>query len=107
MRGEVWAPMGELPDGVVGYLVVQSERLARIAPTVTVAVVTATEQRAGPPLAVPVPAGETPLGGAVWIKTTQLHTLARSRLLRPLAALTPARLREVDAALRMVLGLDS
>lgn len=105
MRGEVWAFHRPRQPEPLPALVVQSEILNRVAPTVVGLVVTAHEQRAGPPVALAVPAGTCELVGPAWIKVTQVHTLATADAREHLATLGPDALDRVDDALRQVLGL--
>ncbi len=106
-RGEIYLvrPVAGTGDPLP-WLVIQHDALSAHGPTVVVAGLTPTPQRAGYPLTLRLEPADTGLAATVWAKLTQLHTASRHRLEQRLAQLSPARLAEVDQALTEVLALN-
>ena len=110
-RGEVW--WAELPDPVgsePGFrrpvVIVQSDDFnrSRIS-TLIAAALTANVGLQGMPGNVYLPAGLAGLPRPSVINVSQIFTLDRRRLLAQSGSLTAAKLRELDAGLRLVLAL--
>lgn len=85
-------------------IVVSNNRANLTSPTVTVVPITSNTARVYP-FQVFLPRGVSGLELDSKAQAEQVRTLDRSRLGRPLGQLSPELLRELDAALRLHLGL--
>jgi mRNA interferase MazF len=110
-RGDLWwvdlgAPVGSRPAKRRPVLVIQADdyNASQIA-TVLVAVVTSNTALAGLPGNTFLPAGATGLPRDTVVNVTQLLTINRSELAEPAGLVAGDLLRQVDAGLRLVLGL--
>jgi len=102
-RGEGSEPRGRRPA-----LVVQHDRFNRSAiATTVVAAITSKLRLAAMPGNVRLRKGEAGLPRACVANVSQLLTVDRARLGRPLGALSAARLDEVLAGLALLLGTDA
>lgn len=98
---------GSEPSGRRPALVVQDDRFNRSAiATTVIAAVTSNLRLAEMPGNVRLRKGEANLPRASVVNVTQLRTIDRSRLGKPLGTLSPSRLDEVRKGLALVLGLD-
>jgi mRNA interferase MazF len=110
-RGEIW--WAELPDArrsEPGYrrpvLIVQSDAFNRSAiSTVMVAVITSNLRLAAAPGNVMLRKGESRLARDSAVNVSQLVTLSKDFLVRRVARIPPARIREVDGGLRLALSV--
>ncbi|MGH7895887.1 MAG: type II toxin-antitoxin system PemK/MazF family toxin [Candidatus Binatia bacterium] len=101
-RGEGSEPRGRRPA-----LVVQHDRFNRSAIATTVVVAITSHLRlAAMPGNVRLRKAEANLPRACVVNVSQLLTVDRTRLGRPLGALAPARLREVLEGLALLLGTE-
>lgn len=110
-RGEVWwADFGEPLGSESGYrrpaLVVSSDRFnrSRIS-TVIVTALTSNLRLAGAPGNVELAAGAAGLRRDCVVNVSQTMVVDRSRLVEASGSLDTAAMRQVDAGLRLVLGL--
>ena len=98
---------GSEPAGRRPALVVQDDRFNRSAINTTlVAAITSNLRLAAMPGNVRLRKGEANLPRASVVNVTQLRTLDRGRLGKPLGRLSPARMTYVLRGLALVLGLD-
>src|SRR5438874_1805433 len=112
MRGEVWwAQLPEEPAGSApGYkrpvVIVSADRFndTRLS-TVVVAVITGNTDLANAPGNVLLRRGEARLPKASVVNISQLYTIDKGLLIAQLGVLAHARTEDVDAGLRLVLGL--
>ncbi len=106
-RGEIYL-VGPAVSGAepLPWLVVQHDALSAHAPTVVVAGLSPTPQRAAYPLTLRLEPADTGLSATVWAKLTQLHTASRHRLGPLLGQVAPARMAKMDQALAEILALD-
>ena len=110
-QGEVYwlsfSGTGSEPDGRRPALVVQHDRFNRSAiNTIVVAAITSNLRLDAMPGNVRLRKGEANLPRPSVVNVTQLRTVDRARLERPIGALGGTRMREVLAGLALVLGLD-
>ena len=99
---------GSEPRGRRPAVVVQHDRFNRSAiATTVVAAITSNLRLAGMPGNVRLPKGEANLPRPCVVNVSQLLTIDRTRLSRPLGALSHAHLREVIRGLGLLLGTDS
>ena len=109
-RGEIWLVnfnpgRGSEQTGIRPALVIQNDVGNRYAATTIVAAITATLKKY--PVTVLLDPHEGGLDRPSMVNLTQILTLEKSRLVRKLGAIPQARLREVDAALLISLGISS
>jgi mRNA interferase MazF len=98
---------GSEPTGRRPALIVQDDRFNRSAiNTTVVAAVTSNLRLAAIPGNVRLRKGEAGLPRASVVNVTQLRTVDRARIGKPLGVLGAARLRQVREGLALVLGLD-
>jgi mRNA interferase MazF len=99
--------MGSEPDGRRPALVLQDDRFNRSAiNTVVVAAITSNVRLAAVPGNVRLRKGEANLPRASVVNVTQIRTMDRARIGKPLGTLTAARMNEVLRGLALVFGLD-
>lgn len=99
---------GSEPAGRRPALVVQDDRFNRSAiNTTVVAAITSNLRLAAMPGNVRLRKGEANLPRASVVNVTQLRTVDRSRVGKPLGMLSPVRLNEVRRGLALVLGIDA
>lgn len=110
-RGDVWwvdfgVPRGSAPASRRPGVVLQSNPFndSRIA-TVVIVAVTSNLRAAGAPGNVALPAGTAGLTQASVVNVSQLGTLDKAALLERIGALPAERLAQVEAGLRLVVGL--
>ncbi|WP_102127257.1 type II toxin-antitoxin system PemK/MazF family toxin [Deinococcus planocerae] len=110
-RGEIWwadlgEPIGSRPAYVRPVLVVQADSFnrSRIA-TVIVAVMTSNLARAAAPGNVLLETNRTRLPKDSVVNVSSLVALNRAELTERVSALSVSAMQEVDAGLRLVLGL--
>lgn len=111
-RGEVYwfdfgPRVGSAPAGRRPALVVQWDVNNRTAATTIVAVLTSQGRRRAYPFHVPVTAAESGLELDSLVLCEQLQTVDQDNLQGPVAVLGPRVMGEVDAALRVSLGLEA
>jgi len=109
-RGEIWLVdfnpgRGSEQKGPRPALVVQNDIGNRYAATTIVAAVTGTLQEY--PATVSLDPPEGGLDRKSMVNLAQILTLDKSRLVRKLGAISQSRIREVDAALLVSLGIGS
>ena len=109
-RGEIWivdfSPgRGSEQKGLRPALVVQNDVGNRYAATTIVAAITGTLKEY--PVTVMLESHEGGLDRESMVNLAQILTLDKSRLVRRLGAISQGRLREVDAALVVSLGMGS
>ena len=98
---------GSEPAGRRPALVIQDDRFNSSAiSTTVVAAITSNLRLAAMPGNVRLRKGEANLPRASVVNVTQLRTVDRTRVGKPLGTLTPARTTEVLRGLALVLGLD-
>jgi mRNA interferase MazF len=98
---------GSEPAGRRPAVVVQDDRFNRSAINTTViAAITSNLRLAAMPGNVRLRKGEANLPRASVVNVTQLRTVDRSRVGKPLGVLSPARVNEVRRGLALVLGID-
>ena len=98
---------GSEPAGRRPALIVQDDRFNRSAINTTViAAITSNLRLAEMPGNVRLRKGEANLPKASVVNITQLRTVDRSSLGKPLGALTPERMNQVLRGLVLVLGID-
>jgi mRNA interferase MazF len=98
---------GSEPAGRRPALVVQDDRFNRSnIGTTVVAAITSNLRLAGMPGNVRLRKGEANLPRPSVVNVTQLRTIDRTRLGKPLGTLSAARLDEVRRGLALVLGID-
>lgn len=110
-RGEVW--WADLPDPSASepgfrrpVVILQSDEFTRSRiGTVVVAAITSTTQLAAAPGNVLLSRRSVGLGRASVVNVSQIVTLDKSFLTDRVGRLPPARLREVDEGVRLVLAL--
>ncbi len=110
-QGEVYwlhfTGKGSEPRGRRPAVIVQHDRFNRSAiATTVVAAITSNLRLAAMPGNVRLRKGEANLPRARVVNVTQLLTIDRARLARPLGALSNARLREVLQGLALLFGTD-
>lgn len=86
-------------------LVIQNDVANRRSPIVIVAAITSKVDARVYPTEVAVPRGEGGLAGDSLVLLNQIRSIDRLRLVRKLGRLPPLRMRHVDRALRVSLGL--
>ncbi len=97
---------GSEQGGTRPVLVLQDDLLnARSGTTIGLAITSRT-QRQGYPLVLGLESGEGGLPKPSWIKVTQLRTLALERFHGRVGALSANPLKQVEAAMLEVLGID-
>lgn len=112
-RGEIyWAslspPAGSAPGYARPVLVIQADAFNRSRiQTVIVAALTSDERLAAAPGNVRVPARQSGLPRASVVNVSQLLTVDRRSLVERVSTLSGAKMREVDAGIRLVLGLEA
>jgi mRNA interferase MazF len=110
-RGEVWwaslpEPLGSEPGGRRPVLVVQTNEFNETEiRTVVVLTITSNLRLAGAPGNVLCHRGGTGLVRESVINVSQVATVNKSRLTRRIGALPSALMQEVEAGMRLVLGL--
>jgi mRNA interferase MazF len=98
---------GSEPAGRRPALVIQDDRFNRSAiGTAVVAAITSNLRLAAMPGNVRLRKGEANLPRASVVNVTQLRTLDRARVGKPLGTLSPGRMDEVLRGLALVFGLD-
>ncbi len=98
---------GSEPAGRRPALVIQDDRFNLSAiNTIVVAAITSNLRLAAMPGNVRLRKGEANLPRPCVVNVTQLRTLDRARLGKPLGRLGPARINEVLGGLALVLGID-
>src|SRR5215210_5372229 len=112
MRGEIWwsslaEPRGSEPGLRRPTLIVQSNQfnISNIS-TIIVAIITSNLARGASPGNVVLNSGEGGLLRRSVVNISQLITANRFDLTRRMGALSARRMEEVDAGLRLVLGLQ-
>ena len=111
MRGEIWwAALRDPRASEPGYrrpvLIVQSDAFNRSAiRTVIVAVITSNLRLAAAPGNVMLRKRESRLEKDSIVNVSQLVTLSKDFLVRRVARIPPARIREVEGGFRLVLSL--
>jgi mRNA interferase MazF len=109
-RGEVWRAdlsptRGTEQSGARPVLIVQTDRANPHSPHTIIVPFTSRIRQRLLPSHVLVPAGEGGLTQDSVVLTEQIRVIDHSRLLTKLGELTPARMAEVDTALRTILEL--
>ena len=110
-RGEVWwadlaDPIGSAPGFRRPVLVVQAESFARSRlGTITVVALTRNLRLAAAPGNLLLPARSSGLPADSVVNVTQLVTIDRESLTERVGLLRPAQMDQVDAGLRLALGL--
>ena len=110
-RGEVWwaglrAPRGSEPGHRRPVVVVQADPFnASKIGTVMVAAITSNVSRAEAPGNVRLPKGTAGLSKSSVVNVAHVMTLNREDLVARIGQLSPEKLREVDAGLRLSLSL--
>lgn len=109
-RGEIYlvdwsSGRGSEQAGVRPALVIQNNVGNEFSPTTIVAAVS-TRVRRKYPFHVAVTARESGLPKDSTVKCEQIHTVAQSRLTSRIGELSPAKMLEVNMALRHSLGLE-
>ena len=110
-RGEVWwaglgVPRGSAPGYRRPVVIVQSDPFNKSnIGTIVVAVVTTNLELAASPGNVRVPRRTAGLPRASVINVSQILTIDRDVLEQRMGRLSPAKLADLDAGLRLVLGL--
>ena len=95
---------GSEQSGVRPALIVQNDIGNRSSPTTIVAAVSARRRRPYP-FQVAIAAEESGLPQDSIVKCEQVQTIDQARLVRLVGTLTTEKMREVDVALRLSLGL--
>ncbi len=108
VRAEVWTVdfspgRGREQRGLRPALILQNDVGNRFAGTTIVAAVTTTVKIY--PVTVPLDPGEGGLSRASMVNLAQILTIDKARLRRRLGALSPDRMRQVDAAVRVSLEI--
>lgn len=109
-RGEIYysdlSPVvGSEQGGVRPVLVLQNDIGNRYSPTVIVAAITTQVQKSKLPTHVWLPKEETPLTHDSVILLEQVRTIDKQRLQDRVSRVRPARMKEVDHALKISFGL--
>ncbi len=98
---------GSEPSGRRPALVIQDDRFnASAINTTVVAALTSNLRLAAMPGNVRLRKGEANLPRACVVNVTQLRTIDRARVGKPLGRLSPSRMNEVLQGLALVLGID-
>ncbi|MBI2912765.1 MAG: type II toxin-antitoxin system PemK/MazF family toxin [Chloroflexi bacterium] len=110
-RGDIWwldwSPgRGSEQMGTRPALVIQNDVGNQFAPTTIVAAVTTSRPRRDYPFTVSISASESGLPQESYVNFSQLLTIDKSRLLRRAGRLQPNKMRQVDAAISVSLGLE-
>ncbi|MCH6161700.1 type II toxin-antitoxin system PemK/MazF family toxin [Streptomyces marispadix] len=105
MRGEVWGCALPQPLGPHPVIVLTSDKIAAPLAAVTVVLITGTSGPASTHIPLGPDAGLTKYEES-YANCADLHTVAKSRLRRRLGLLAPGELRAVEAAVRLILGLQ-
>lgn len=108
-RGQVYwldfgSPTGSVQAGRRPALVIQNDVGNSSSSTTIVAAMT-TQLRKPYPFHVPVSAGESGLPAGSLVLLEQLQTIPQDRLVKMCGSLSPTKMTEVDAAIRVSLGL--
>jgi mRNA interferase MazF len=108
-RGEIWVVnfnpgRGSEQQGIRPALVIQNDVGNQYAATTIVAAITTTRKKY--PVTVLLERQEGGLTEPSMVNLAQLLTIDKSRLLKRLGALIPEKLRAVDAAIQISLGLQ-
>jgi len=102
-----WSPgRGSEQAGVRPALVIQNDVGNEFSPTTIVAAIS-TRVRRLYPFHVAITARESGLPQNSTVKCEQIQTIAQSRFVSRVGALSPAKMQEVDTAVRHSLGLES
>lgn len=109
-RGEIYIAgldpiVGSEQGGTRPVLIVQNDTGNRFSPTVVALAVTSQIAKARLPTHVLVPAGESGLSCDSVVLAEQIRTLDKRRLRDRIGRVPAAKMAEVDAALRVSLGL--
>ena len=109
-RGEVWTVnfnpgRGSEQKGIRPALIVQNDVGNHYAATTIVAAITATLKEY--PVTVILSRNEGGLRKQSMVNLAQILTLDKTRLMKRLGAVDSERMREVDTAIRVSLGLDT
>lgn len=109
-RGEIYyanlSPVtGSEQGGVRPVVILQNDCGNRHSPTVIVAAITTQQQKSALPTHVFLPKTETGLAHDSVALLEQVRTLDKHRLQNRLTALQPARMRQIDQAAAISLGL--
>lgn len=103
-RGQVWGCAFPQPIGRHPAVVLTVNRIAAPLAAVTVAVITGTPGPDSTHVAVGRDAGLTKYDES-YVNCTDLHTVDKARLVRRLGLLSPAEIKQVEALIRVILGL--
>jgi mRNA interferase MazF len=105
MRGQVWVCAFPAPIGPHPVVVLTVNRIARPLSGVTVALITSSEGPADTHVSVGPDAGLKKYTES-YVNCTELHTVRKERLRRPLGLLSPGELEAVAERMRIILGLE-
>ncbi|WP_230423318.1 type II toxin-antitoxin system PemK/MazF family toxin [Streptomyces radicis] len=105
LRGEVWGCALPQPLGPHPVVVLTVNRIAEPLASVTVALITGTTGPRATHIPVGSDSGWTKYAES-YVNCVDLHTVAKSRLSKRLGLLSPAELRNVENAIRILLGLQ-
>ena len=109
-RGDIWwldwSPgRGSEQLGQRPALVIQNDLGNQYSPTTIVAAIT-TKARTEYPFIVAIPASESGLPQDSFVNLAQILTVDKSRLIRKSGRLNQRKMKEIDAAVKVSLGLD-
>ncbi len=108
-RGEIWlvdwSPgRGSEQEGVRPALVLQNDTGNKYSPTTIVAAIS-TNTPHSYPFHVPLKPAESSLPEVSIVKTEQIMTISKERLVKKAGQITPSKIPEVEAAIHISLGI--
>ena len=109
-RGEVWLVnfnpgRGSEQKGVRPALIIQNDVGNQYASTTIIAAITTTLKKY--PVTVPLNRNEAGLKEPSMVNLAQMQTIDKARLMKRFGSLKAEKLREIDAAIRISLGLGA
>lgn len=110
-RGEIWlidwSPgRGSEQEGMRPALVIQNDTGNEYSPTTIVAAISTNISRSYP-FHVPLNPAEAGLTEASIVKTEQIMTISKERLVKKVGQVTPSKMLEVETAIHISLGMQT
>ena len=103
VRGQVW--WAEVDGLSRPWLVIQTDVVNEVAPTIVALRVTLEEQTTGYPLSVRLDPSDTGFPRPTWVRVTDFRSLRRGEMEEPVVTLSDERMSEVMSAVAVVLDM--